>query len=150
MLEIKEMLPQDEAAVLPMVNGFYHSDAVEHQVDEKILRKTFLDAVSGDCPALRGVTLWEGEKMVGFAYLTTFYACEVGGVTVMLEEIYLDDSCRGKGYGTEFFQWMFREYPGAARFRLEVTGDNDRAARLYEKLGFTFMSYRQMIKDRIL
>ena len=68
----------------------------------------------------------------------------------MLEEIYLDDSCRGKGYGTEFFQWMFREYPGAARFRLEVTGDNDRAARLYEKLGFTFMSYRQMIKDRIL
>ena len=79
MLEIKEMLPQDEAAVLPMVNGFYHSDAVDHQVDEKILRKTFLDAVSGDCPALRGVTLWEGEKMVGFAYLTTFYACEVGG-----------------------------------------------------------------------
>lgn len=51
MLEIKEMLPQDEAAVLPMVNGFYHSDAVDHQVDEKILRKTFLDAVSGDCPA---------------------------------------------------------------------------------------------------
>lgn len=29
MLEIKEMLPQDEAAVLPMVNGFYHSDAVD-------------------------------------------------------------------------------------------------------------------------
>ena len=53
MLEIKEMLPQDEAAVLPMVNGFYHSDAVDHQVDEKILRKTFLDAVSRRLPGLK-------------------------------------------------------------------------------------------------
>ncbi|MGI6007986.1 MAG: GNAT family N-acetyltransferase [Ruminococcus sp.] len=148
MLKIKKMLPQDETAVLPMVNDFYHSDAVDHQVDMYVLRRTFQDAVSDECPSLWGVTLWDDDRLAGFAYLTSFYACEVGGITIMLEEIYLDDSCRGKGYGTEFFQWMFREYPQARRFRLEVTGDNERASRLYEKLGFTFMSYRQMIKDR--
>ena len=148
MLNIKKMLPQDEAAVLPMVNAFYHSDAVDHQVDEHILKRTFQDAVSSQCPSLWGVTLWDDDRLAGFAYLTSFYACEVGGITIMLEEVYLDESCRGKAYGTKFFQWMFREYPHAARFRLEVTGDNDRAARLYEKLGFTFMSYRQMILDR--
>ncbi|MGI6011379.1 MAG: GNAT family N-acetyltransferase [Ruminococcus sp.] len=150
MLNIKKMLPQDEAAVLSMVDRFYHSDAVDHQVAPEILKRTFRDAVSEDCPALEGVTLWDDDRLAGFAYLTSFYACEVGGLTVMLEEIYLDDACRGKGYGTEFFQWMFRKYPDAMRFRLEVTGDNDRAARLYERLGFTFMSYRQMIKDRMI
>lgn len=146
-LQIKEMLPQDEAAVLSMVHKFYHSGAADHAVDEQVIQRTFLDAVSED-PLLRGVTLWEHDRIIGFAYLTSFYACEVGGPTVMIEEIFLDDSCRDQGYGTMFFEWLFREYPKAVRFRLEVAEDNTRAIRLYEKLGFSFISYRQMVKDR--
>ena len=146
MLQIKEMQPDDRAAVLPMVQKFYHSDAVDHAVDAGILQKTFEDAVS-DNPALRGVTLWEQDQIVGFAYLTTFYACEVCGITVMIEEIYIDTPYQGKGYGTAFFKWLFGEYPDAARFRLEVTDENKNAIRLYEKLGFSFLSYRQMVKE---
>ena len=148
MLQITEMLPEDREAVLPLVLRFYHSDAVDHVVDETIIQKTFQDAVSDD-PALRGVTLRENEQIIGFAYLTTFYACEVCGITVMIEELYIDDRYRGKGYGTAFFQWLFKEYSHAARFRMEVTEENDNAIRLYEKLGFSFLSYSQMAKDSI-
>ena len=38
--------------------------------------------------------------------------------------------------------------PGVRRFRLEVTRSNEKAVRLYERLGFTFLDYDQMILDR--
>lgn len=147
MLTIKDMEQADREAVLPMVKAFYHSDAVDHRVPERIVEQTFEDAVSGNFP-LRGVKLMDGGQIVGFAYLSWFYACEVAGVTLMIEEIYVDSRCRGKGYGKEFFQWVFKEYPNAARFRLEVTDANEGAVRLYEKIGFQYMKYGQMIIDR--
>lgn len=147
MLQIREMCDGDEEVVLPLVHEFYHSDAVDHTVDDSVLRRTFADAVR-EHSMLRGVMLLDGQTPVGFAYITSFYACETGGVTVMIEEIYLSEACRGKGYGTQFFEWLFKEYPDAKRFRLEVTKSNEGAVRLYERLGFTFMKYDQMIKDR--
>lgn len=147
MLQIREMCDGDEEVVLPLVHEFYHSDAVDHTVDDSVLRRTFADAVR-EHSLLRGVMLLDGQTPVGFAYITSFYACETGGVTVMIEEVYLSEACRGKGYGTQFFEWLFKEYPDAKRFRLEVTKSNEGAVRLYEKLGFTFMKYDQMIKDR--
>ena len=147
MLQIREMCDGDEEVVLPLVHEFYHSDAVDHTVDDSVLRRTFADAVR-EHSLLRGVMLLHGQTPVGFAYITSFYACETGGVTVMIEEVYLSEACRGKGYGTQFFEWLFKEYPDAKRFRLEVTKSNEGAVRLYEKLGFTFMKYDQMIKDR--
>lgn len=38
-------------------------------------------------------------------------------------------------------------YPECARYRLEVTGEN-RAARLYERMGFRYLDYKQMVIDR--
>lgn len=147
MFTIKDMEQADREALLPMVAAFYLSDAVDHEVPGNIVERTFQDAVSGDFP-LRGVKLMDEEQIVGFAYLSWFYACEVAGVTLMIEEIYVDASCRGKGYGKEFFQWVFKEYPDAARFRLEVTDANEGAVRLYQKIGFHHLKYGQMVIDR--
>ena len=38
-------------------------------------------------------------------------------------------------------------HPECARYRLEVTGEN-RAARLYERMGFRYLDYKQMVIDR--
>ena len=81
---------------MEMVRDFYHSDAVDHVVGDQVLHRTFLDAV-GQEPSLWGLVLWDGGQAVGFSYLTSFYACECGGKTLMIEEIYLKESCRGKG-----------------------------------------------------
>jgi len=42
---------------------------------------------------------------------------------------------------------VFKEYPEAVRFRIEVTDANGSAAKFYRNLGFEFLGYRQMIKD---
>lgn len=148
MLQIKPMTIKDESQVMEMVTDFYHSGAVDHAVDGKVLHRTFLDAVGDEEPSVWGFVLWDDGQAVGFSYLTSFYACECGGRTLMIEEIYLKESCRGKGFGKQFFHWLFQEYPDVKRFRLEVTKANAGAARLYASLGFVPLEYDQMVLDR--
>lgn len=147
MLQIRKMTGADAKTVLPMVYGFYRSDAVDHAVPEETLNRTFQAAVT-DGSLLEGFVLEDETGAVGFAYLSPYYACEVGGVNMVLEEIFIIPEAQGKGYGTEFFRWMEETYPEVRRFRLEVTESNQAAVRLYKKLGYDFIRYEQMAKDR--
>ncbi|MBU9724702.1 GNAT family N-acetyltransferase [Diplocloster modestus] len=148
MFAVRDMKLSDKEQVLSMVEEFYQSDAVDHAISKEIRERSF-EAAAGTSPMIRGIVLVEEEQIVGYAYLTPFYTCEAGGVNLMIEELFLKDVCRGKGYGTKFFQWMFREYPDVVRFRLEVTAANEGAAALYKKLGFEYLDYRQMVLDRL-
>jgi RimJ/RimL family protein N-acetyltransferase len=147
MLEIVQMTEDMGDLVLEMVEEFYHSSAVSHEVPMPVLEQTFRDAISPD-PILTGYVLEEDGIIVGFAYVTMFYACEVGGRCLMFEELFLKEAARGKGYGTAFFRWIMDTHPQVKRFRLEVTEENQRAIALYESLGFTFLDYGQMALDR--
>ncbi|MBM6870218.1 GNAT family N-acetyltransferase [Pseudoflavonifractor phocaeensis] len=147
MFSIRAMTGQDRDAVMSMVLEFYHSPAVEHEVDAATLEKTFWDAVDPAEGLLRGLLLEEDGEAVGYAYVTFCYSGEMGGRVVFFDELYFRPQCRGKGYGTQVFRWLKREYPDYPRFRLEVTEANEKAARLYARLGFRTLEYRQMVLD---
>ena len=59
----------------------------------------------------------------------------------------VDGEKRGKGVGSRMIAAVHEKYNAAARYRLEVTDDNPRAAALYRLLGFEELPYRQMIID---
>lgn len=147
MLSVRRMRTLDKIEVLEMVKSFYSSEAVDHKVEDFILERTFMDAAGQD-PCIWGVLIYDEDVVVGFAYMTVCYACEVGGRTLILEELYMKEESRGKGYGKQFFTWMFKEYPDILRFRLEVTKSNEGAIALYERLGFQYLQYGQMVHDR--
>ncbi len=147
MFAIEKMTEEMRPEVMPMVDAFYHSDAVSHEVEREKLEQTFADAVSAD-PILEGYVLKEDEHIVGFGYVTVYYACEVGGRCLMFEELYLKEEARGKGYGSRYFEAVMKARPEVKRFRLEVTKSNEGAVRLYQKLGFEFLDYDQMVLDR--
>lgn len=147
MFEIRPMTAADRDAVMPMVETFYHSPAVEHEVDPAVLERTFRAAVDPDEPLLRGLVLAEDGRAVGYAYVTECYSGEVGGRCVFFEEMYFTPQCRGKGYGTQVFRWIKENYPNHLRVRLEVTNSNRDAIRLYERLGFRFLEYKQMVLE---
>ncbi|MDO4175739.1 MAG: GNAT family N-acetyltransferase [Eubacteriales bacterium] len=146
MLTVRAMTAQDEAYVMPLVEQFYHSEAVDHAVSMEILQQTFAQAVS-DNPLLEGFVLQDDGKSVGYAYITHMYAAEAGPC-VMIEELMIEPGSQGRGLGHAFFAWLFAAYPGTARFRLEVTRGNARARALYEQLGFQTLGYDQMIRGR--
>lgn len=149
MLAFRDLTPEDRDLVVPMVQAFYRSDAVDHPVDAAILERSFQDAASPAEPLLRGLLIqWEG-KPAGYMYLTQCYSAEVGGLCVFIEEIYLEPEYRRRGLGAQIMAWLEQEYPAARRFRLEVTQANQGAISLYQRAGYTFLRYDQMVLDKI-
>ena len=149
MLTFRDITPADHDIVVPMVVDFYHSDAVDHEVPTVILERSFSAAADPNEPLLRGILIYHDGVLAGYAYLTFCYSAEVGGRCVFIEEIFLKEDFRGLGLGKEIMDWMEREYPAARRFRLEVTQVNQRAIRLYEKSGYQYLRYDQMVLDKI-
>ena len=149
MLTFRDIVLQDHDLVIPMVQDFYRSDAVDHPVDQAILDRSFLAAADHAEPLLRGVLLFEGEEPVGYLYLTQCYSAEVGGRCVFLEELYLKPEFRHQGFGSEIMAWIENQSPSARRFRLEVTQVNESAAHLYEKSGYQYLRYDQMVIDKV-
>lgn len=149
MLTFRDITPQDEGIVMPMVEAFYHSDAVDHEVSQEILARAFRDAADQEEPLLRGVLILEDGKPAGYLYLTFFYAAEVGGRCVMIEEIFFLPQYRGRGLGRETLEWLRKEYPKAKRFRLEVTEVNESAVHLYQGCGYQWLDYKQMVLDLV-
>jgi ribosomal protein S18 acetylase RimI-like enzyme len=129
-----------------MTEKFYSSDAVDHNIERHILEAVF-DAALSKSPYIRALIIENESEAVGFALLSFTYATEVGGFTVLLEDLYISEVCRGMGLGSKFMQFIEQEYPSAKRFRLEVKKENTRAVELYTKLGYKTLSYVQMVKD---
>ena len=146
-MEIRDFRPEDRQEYLDMSGDFYSGDASLFDVDMKKFEDTFELGVKGS-PLMRGLTITEGDEIIGYALLAFYWSCEAGGFTVQAEELYFKPQMRGKGCGHKFFQWLFEEYPQAKRFRLEVCPHNPKAKLLYSRLGFEDLNYGQMILDR--
>lgn len=74
MISIREMTAADEGAVMEMVDRFYHSPAVEHEVDPAVLRRSFQAAVDPAEPLIQGLVLEEDGRPVGYHYMCIGYS----------------------------------------------------------------------------
>ena len=53
-----------------------------------------------------------------------------------------------RSLGTEALEWFRKEYESARRLRLEVNRENEGAIRLYQRKGYHFLEYLQMVEER--
>ena len=143
---IRDFEERDRDEFLEMITRFYDSEAVTHSARPGVHEATFEAALS-DSPYVRGLMLIDGQNAVGFGLLSFTFATEIGGMEVLIEDLFIDGSARGKGLGTAFFEFVQQEYPAALRYRLEVTASNTKAQDLYTRLGFEVLPYVQMVKD---
>ncbi len=144
---IRDIQPSDRAYFLESVDMFYHSPAVCHEIPGHNAERTFDLLMKGTPYASCLIAEDEGRKPCGYCLLALTWSNEAGGLCVWLEEIMVSEACRGKGVGKALINAVRERYKGAARFRLEVTADNIRAAALYHKLGFMDLPYQQMLID---
>ncbi len=67
------------------------------------------------------------------------YLTYQGGIRAQIEAVRIRQKDRGKGYGSEFFQWAINRAKEKGAHLLQLTTDKQRpdAIRFYENLGFT-------------
>ena len=141
----REITSADKALYLRYVDAFYHSDAVESPVPRENHEITFAELMRSDA-YLKCYIFEDSGKPCGFALLSKTFSQEAGGVSVTIEEIYIDEEYRGRGMATQFFEYL-KSKEGIARLRIEVESDNEGAKRLYERMGFELLPYLQMVID---
>lgn len=145
---MRRIQPEDRDIYIQMVQEFYHTDAVDHVIPVRNIENTFEELMRNDTYAEAYILEHENEA-AGYMLLAKTFSQEAGGPVVWIEEIYIRPEYQGKGIGSRLFKKlddMFDE--GVYRLRLEVEKTNVRAVELYERQGYTWLAYDQMIKDR--
>ena len=128
-----------------MTHDFYHSEAVLHPVPDEYLERSFDEMMRSE-QYLTGLIFEYEGRTAGYALLNRSWSQEAGGMAVWIEEIYVLDEYRNRGLGRELFASLEKFAP-AARYRLEIEPDNDRAKALYARMGFEPMGYLSMVKE---
>lgn len=141
---IRNMTIEDKNQVMEMMRTFYASPAVWSNGSEEIFATDIENCVN-DCPYLEGYIFEDAEDLQGYAMLAKSFSTEFGKQCIWIEDLYINDRYRGLGIGSLFLDTVREKYPDAI-LRLEVEDDNERAIRVYEKSGFTFLPYKEMKK----
>ena len=141
----REITSDDRELYYHYADVFYHSDAVESPVPRENYEVTFNELMRSS-DYLKCYIFEQEGKPCSFALLSKTFSQEAGGVSVTIEEIYIDEEYRGRGMATQFFEYL-KSKEGIARLRIEVESDNEGAKRLYERMGFELLPYLQMVID---
>lgn len=145
-LEIRKIKKEDKELFLSYLHRFYHSEAVLHPTDSQLHLNIFNELMRSEDYLVSYLFSFDGED-AGYALLSKCFCPEVGGSIVWIEQLYINEGCRGKGIATEFLTFIEKQF-GPDRIRLEVEEDNEGAISLYKKKGYRFLPYLQMVKDK--
>ncbi|WP_233198756.1 MULTISPECIES: GNAT family N-acetyltransferase [Luteimonas] len=134
-LQVRPAGPQDEAMLLTLMRAFYAEDRIVFEpVRVTAALRTLL--ADPDCGAV--LLLGDGDAVHGYLAVTRGFSLEHGGRFALLDELYLADAARGRGWGGEALRAAIALARGwqVASLRLEVHHHNPRAKALYARLGF--------------
>lgn len=141
------MKKEDAEIFYKMAEQFYASDAVLHPIPKKHHVDTFNEMMRSNV-YLEGYIFEYNNKPVGYAITSKMFSQEAGGIMLWIDEIYIMEEYRSIGLGTEFFNYLKTTLDASiVRLRLEVEKDNERAKKLYKKMGFSPLEYDQMMLD---
>ena len=147
-IKIRRFEEKDRNTFFSMVKKFYAPPAVLHFPSDEVMMSAFDESLK-DNGFVYGYIFEADGKPAGYSVVSMKFETEVGGLAAWIEELFVEEEFRSKGIAKEFFEFLKSEFAGRIRrIRLEVGEDNLGAIRLYERLGFEFLDYRQMTIDK--
>ena len=147
MLNIRKFTATDEKEFITMCCDFYNTGATLYSMSRDKVKRTF-DKILEEGPFITAYMMIYNDQIAGYVNLSFTYSNEADGIVAFIEELYVKPEYQGKSIGTQTLQFIFDHYNHMVkRYRLEVCNSNTDAIRLYEKLGFKNLDYKQMVID---
>ena len=141
---IRKMKQEDKNTIFNMMKVFYASDAVITNGSDTIFNND-IDTCISDSPYLEGFTFIKDEKIIGYSMIAKSFSTEFGLPCIWLEDLYILEEYRHKGYGSMFFKYLDENFKNVI-IRLEVEEYNLKAIECYKKNNYSFMEYKEMYK----
>jgi len=134
----------DSDLLLDFMQSYYAFDG--HGYDREKAR-TALTGLLRDADQGGAWLILDGETLVGYVVLCFGYSLEWLGRDAFVDEFYLREGYRGRGWGRKTMAFLEDRAVelGVRALHLEVVNGNQRALHLYQSLGFrehksTFLS----------
>lgn len=131
-----EYVEQHREALCEMINGLYTEDPEGETMSREKILATIAQSQAFSNRLKIYIMEDENGEAAGYAIIQMLWSNEWGGLTANIDEMYIDARARNGGFATEFIRNMTQLLPEVNRITLEVTPSNDKALRLYERLGF--------------
>ena len=118
-----------------MMQQFYAIDG--YPMDGQKSEKLFLDFLTNEKLG-KAWLIFEDGKIAGYAILTFVFSFEYGGKIAFLDELYIEETLRGKGLGKAAIAFLKDQAPKLSlkMLYLEVEPHNQNAQKLYLAAGF--------------
>lgn len=138
-LTIRPAQPADVAAIFGMIHELAVFEKLEHLV---VANETMLhDSLFGPQPACEALVGVEDGVVVTFALFFHNFSTFLCRKGLYLEDLYVKQACRGKGYGKQMLVALARlaQQRDCGRFEWSVLDWNENAINFYRGVGAEVM-----------
>ena len=147
MTTFKPLEITDISTITQMMRDFYAID--NYPMDVEIAKTLFQEFISNEHLG-KSWLIYSENEIVGYIILTFVFSFEYGGKIAFVDELFIKETARGKGFGKEAIQFIQQEVPKLSLklLYLEVEPHNENAQKLYLAHDFELHN-RKLMKYKV-
>ena len=147
MTTFKPLEISDISIITQMMQHFYAID--NYPMDVEVAKTLFQEFISNEHLG-KSWLIYSENEVVGYIILTFIFSFEYGGKIAFVDELFIKETARGKGFGKEAIQFIQQEVPKLSLklLYLEVEPHNENAQKLYLAHDFELHN-RKLMKYKV-
>ena len=147
MTTFKPLEIADIEIITQMMQDFYAID--NYPMDVEVTKTLFQEFISNEHLG-KSWLMYSENEIVGYIILTFIFSFEYGGKIAFVDELFIKETARGKGFGKEAIQFIQQEVPKLSLklLYLEVEPHNENAQKLYLAHDFELHN-RKLMKYKV-
>ena len=147
MTTFKPLEISDISIITQMMQDFYAID--NYPMDVEVAKTLFQEFITNEHLG-KSWLIYSENEIVGYIILTYIFSFEYGGKIAFLDELFIKETARGKGFGKEAIQFIQQEVPKLSLklLYLEVEPHNENAQKLYLAHDFELHN-RKLMKYKV-
>ena len=147
MTTFKPLEISDISIITQMMQDFYAID--NYPMDVEVAKTLFQEFISNEHLG-KSWLIYSENEIVGYIILTFIFSFEYGGKIAFVDELFIQETARGKGFGKEAIQFIQQEVPKLSLklLYLEVEPHNENAQKLYLAHDFELHN-RKLMKYKV-